>query len=129
MSTLKHDIRHKQAQLNSLETIIRTVPRPYSSDLLLDNYTSPVASMSTSPPPPSSFPTPKTTKMQRRSSFDVLQGIAGRDSSLPLPKRESVDLENGSIREGIPLLFATGSTSPGHQRRPSSPTRSLSRMF
>ncbi|KIL69096.1 hypothetical protein M378DRAFT_7828 [Amanita muscaria Koide BX008] len=126
MSTIKHDIRQKQAQLNSLETIIRTVPRPYSTELLLDNYTTP-ASMSTTPPPPSSFPVSKATKMQRRSSYDVLQGIAGPDSSLPLPKREGANLEDGSIPEGIPMSFGA-STSPNHQRRPSSPTRSLSRI-
>lgn len=128
MSTLKHDIRHKQAQLNSLENIIRTVPRPYSSDLLLDNFT-PSASMSTSPPP-SSFPNSLSSaaKMKRRSSYDILQNIAGPESSLPLPKRESINFEDDSIREGIPMSFGVGSTSPTLQKRASSPTRSLSRI-
>ncbi|KAF8634210.1 hypothetical protein AX15_001020 [Amanita polypyramis BW_CC] len=129
MSTLKHDIRHKQAQLNTLENIIRTVPRPYPSDLLLDNYTT-STSVSTSPPPPSSFPNSisSATKMRRRSSYDVLQGIAGPESSLPLPKRENINLEDDGIREGIPMSFDGEQTSPTHQRRPSSPTRSLSRI-
>lgn len=129
MSTLKHDIRHKQAQLNSLETIIRTVPRPFSTDLLLDNYTAGAsASMSTTSPPPSSFPIP-TTKMKRRSSFDILQGIAGPESSLPLPKREGVNIEDESIREGIPASFGSGPTSPTPQKRPTSPMRGLSRTL
>ncbi|KAK2464019.1 hypothetical protein APHAL10511_003963 [Amanita phalloides] len=129
MSTLKHDIRQKQAQLSSLETIIRTVPRPFSTELLLDNYTS-SASMSTTSPPPSSFPNAMSpsTKMKRRSSYDILQGIAGPESSLPLPKRDSVNLEDEGIREGVPLSFVLGSTSPTSPKRASSPMRSLSRI-
>ncbi|KAF8628724.1 hypothetical protein AX17_005946 [Amanita inopinata Kibby_2008] len=129
MSTLKHDIRHKQAQLSSLEGIIRTVHRPYSSDLLLDNIM-PSASQSSSPAPPSSFHTTmqSSTKMKRRSSYDVLQGIAGLESSLPLPRRDSISIEDGSIREGIPVSFGVGPASPTAHKRASSPTRSISRI-
>ncbi|KAF8347983.1 hypothetical protein F5887DRAFT_955095 [Amanita rubescens] len=125
MSSLKHDIRHKQAQLNSLENIIRTVPRPFSTDFLLDNYTS-SASMSATSPPPSSFsgPVSSATKMKRRSSYDILQGIAGPESSLPLPKRDG---EDESIREGIPASFGSP-TGPNTQKRPTSPMRGLSRI-
>ncbi|KAI6164549.1 hypothetical protein EDD17DRAFT_1561115 [Pisolithus thermaeus] len=71
-----------------------------------------------------------TPKMQRRSSFDVLQGLAGPESNLPLPKRESITpilkVADG-IREGIPLEF--GGTSPHRDllKRISSPTRTSSR--
>ncbi|PFH50289.1 hypothetical protein AMATHDRAFT_75694 [Amanita thiersii Skay4041] len=129
MSSLKHDIRHKQAQLNSLETIIRSGPRPYPTDLLLDNNL-PSSSNPGTPPPPSSFHTSSSaaTKMKRRSSYDILQGIAGPESSLPLPKRESISLEDGGIREGIPMSFGVGPMSPPGQKRALSPTRSLSRI-
>ncbi|GLB41642.1 hypothetical protein LshimejAT787_1002420 [Lyophyllum shimeji] len=92
VSTLKHTIRHQQAQLHSLENILLSGPRGLQ-DTSID-MTSPTS------PPPSSFTPPLTTatKVKRRSSYDVLQGIAGPDSNLPLPKRESLD-ENG-IQEG-----------------------------
>lgn len=70
--------------------------------------------------------------MQRRSSFDVLHGLAGPDSSLPLPKRESLNFTlkgADGIREGIPMEFGG---SPAHKdliKRMSSPTRTLSRML
>lgn len=69
--------------------------------------------------------------MQRRSSFDVLHGLAGPESSLPLPKRESLSLNlkaADGIREGIPMEFGG---SPAHKdliKRMSSPTRTLSRI-
>ncbi|KAF8997903.1 hypothetical protein BDQ17DRAFT_1248068 [Cyathus striatus] len=127
VSTLKHTIRQHQAQLNSLENIIRSGPRPYSNsstDLSLSHSLSNSISedmASTSSSPPSSFASSaaiSAAKMKRRSSFDVLQGIAGPDSNLPLPRKE----ENGtnSIPEGIP-------TSPSYKRA-SSPTRTLSRI-
>ncbi|KAF5351343.1 hypothetical protein D9758_008029 [Tetrapyrgos nigripes] len=76
-------------------------------------------------PPPSSFPSgsSSTSKISKRSSYEVLQGIAGPDSNLPLPRRESQsNLSNGSIEEnGIPSL------SPSNKRTPS-PTRTLSRI-
>jgi hypothetical protein len=126
MSTLKHNIRQQQAQLNNLENIVRSSPRPHVPDLIEDYQI--MASSSTSSTPPSSFvsngPTP--TKMKRRSSHDVLLSIAGPDSNLPLPKREPVD-ENG-IQEGIPMTFGVSSPSPTSYKRASSPTRTLSRV-
>ncbi|KAF9560124.1 hypothetical protein CPC08DRAFT_708323 [Agrocybe pediades] len=59
-----------------------------------------------------------TTPMKRRSSHDVLSNLAGPDSSLPLPIRDPE--EDNSIREGIP--------SPSQYKRPSSPSRTLSRI-
>ena len=62
-----------------------------------------------------------TPRLQKRNSFEVLHGLAGPDSSLPLPRREersrSFGEENG-IREGIPTASGTRSQSP---------TRTLSR--
>ncbi|KAF9472857.1 hypothetical protein BDN70DRAFT_886506 [Pholiota conissans] len=117
MSTLKHNIRQQQAQLNTLENIVRSGPRPYSQELMDDsNYN--MAASSSSPPPssyvPSSIQSPAA--MKRRSSHDILQSIAGPDSSLPLPRREIIQEENG-IREGIPTQ------SPSYKRAPS-PTKS-----
>ena len=126
MSTLKHNIRHQQAQLNNLENVVRSSPRPYVPELE-DHHL--MASSSTSSLPPSSFVqnVPTSTKMKRRSSHDVLLNIAGPDSSLPLPKRDSAD-ENG-IQEGVPLTFGVSSASPPSlYRRVSSPTRTLSRV-
>ena len=127
MSTLKHNIRHQQAQLNNLENVVRNSPRPYVPELIEDHHH--MASSSTSSLPPSSFVpnVPTTTKMKRRSSHDVLLTIAGPDSSLPLPKRDPAD-ENG-IQEGVPLTFGVSSASPPSlYRRVSSPTRTLSRV-
>ena len=126
MSTLKHNIRHQQAQLNNLENVVRNSPRLYVPELTEDHHS--MAPSSTSSTPPSSFVpnVPTTSKMKRRSSHDVLLTIAGPDSSLPLPKRDPAD-ENG-IQEGIPLTFGVSPSSPPSLfRRVSSPTRTLSR--
>ena len=127
MSTLKHNIRHQQAQLNNLENVVRNSPRPYVPELTEDLHS--MASSSTSSLPPSSFVpnVPTSTKMKRRSSHDVLLNIAGPDSSLPLPKRDPAE-ENG-IQEGVPVTFGVSSASPPSlYRRVSSPTRTLSRV-
>ena len=150
MSSLKHNIRQQQAQLNNLETIVRSAPRPYSSELDDDVYTSPPTNLassvsvlqamsSTSSPPPSSFVAPGTfstgptsIKVRRRSSHDVLQSLAGPDSNLPLPKREFEDnlISGGAgLREGIPLSFSVSNGSTYNYKRQSSPTKSLSSMF
>lgn len=141
MSTLKHTIRQQQAQLNTLENHVRIGPRPYPPELN-DNY---LDRTDSSPPmaysngtipstPPSSFSmvngVAKDTKIKRRSSHDVLQDLAGPESSLPLPlRREGTDgLLNGvsGIREGVPMTFSV--STPTHYKRQSSPTRTLSRM-
>lgn len=110
MSTLKHNIRHQQAQLATLEKEVLRGPRPLPPGIFNSPPMSPAELDAAAPP--SSY----TPRIARRSSYDALQGLAGPDSSLPLPRRES---EN-SIREGIP-------TSSGSGQRASSPTRTLSR--
>ncbi|KAI0759343.1 hypothetical protein BC629DRAFT_1549338 [Irpex lacteus] len=127
MSTLKHNIRHQQAQLHTLENSIRTGPRPYPpgtfSTTEYDIYdmdpSSPTA-YSTSNGSTSATSPFKTAK--RRSSFEVLSTLAGRESNLPLPKTigRSPSFNGDEIREGIPI------TSPS--KRQSSPTRTLSRI-
>ena len=147
MSTLKHSIRHQQAQLNSLESIVRQGPRPYSADMSDDLSASTSSRLAdsgagagagnayglanghsiggTPSSPPSSFVVQSPTKVKKRSSYDVLQSIAGPESNLPLPVPREAGEENGSIPEGIPV----GPPSTlGHFKRPSSPSRSLSRM-
>ncbi|KAG6908890.1 hypothetical protein DXG01_002868 [Tephrocybe rancida] len=120
VSTLKHSIRHQQAQLHSLENILLSGPRGVQDPF--NDMTSPTS-------PPTSFApiasTSAAVKIKRRTSFDVLQSIAGPDSSLPLPKRDGVE-ENG-IQEGVPMTFGVGTGAPPPYKRTSSPTRTLSR--
>ncbi|KAF9454359.1 hypothetical protein P691DRAFT_692489 [Macrolepiota fuliginosa MF-IS2] len=127
ISSLKHTIRHQQAQLHSLENIIRAGPRPYSSDLSMSMSSDDTATLVASPSaPPSAYAVPTSKKAKRRSSYDVLQGIAGPESNLPLPKRVD-DANDDVIREGIPMSFGSPPAILA-ARRPSSPTRSLSRI-
>ncbi|KAJ7917564.1 hypothetical protein B0H13DRAFT_1995065 [Mycena leptocephala] len=119
VSTLKHTIRHQQAQLQSLENMLLRGPRPYPSEI-----SDPMALPSTSPPNGAGPGSPVKTK--RRSSYDVVLGIAGADSNLPLPRRDPAALED--FREGIPMTFNGGPTSPPKYNRGGSPTRTLSRI-
>jgi hypothetical protein len=123
MSTLKHSIRHQQAQLQNLENILQRTPR---MPITASN------SPPTSPlPNPSTSELPRTSpngKVKRRSSFDVLQSLAGPDSSLPLPRRDPGPLSQDGIREGVPMDFGAGTPSQPYKRL-SSPTRTLSRAF
>ncbi|KAJ6581681.1 hypothetical protein B0H19DRAFT_515910 [Mycena capillaripes] len=116
VSTLKHTIRHQQAQLQSLENMLLRGPRPYPPEI-----SDPTMQPSTSPPNGSPI------KTNRRSSYEVLKGIAP-DSGLPLPRRDpSAPLED--FREGIPMTFGNGGTvSPPGYKRGGSPTRTLSRI-
>lgn len=119
ISALKHTIRHQQAQVHHLETVLSSSPR----QPIMPND---LATMSRASPTPS-----LSSKMQRRTSFEVLQGIAGPDSNLPLPSRLNGldDVGSGSIREGVPMSFGLGN-SQSHlspSKRTSSPTRTLSR--
>lgn len=121
VATLKHTIRHQQAQLITLENTLRTQPRP------LHDFSDPM--LATSYPPSSYDPgAPSTSKMKKRSSFDILHGIAGPDSNLPLPRRDAASLEENGIQEGIPMSFGVGPVSPTSYKRGPSPTRTLSRM-
>ncbi|KAG8221051.1 hypothetical protein J3R82DRAFT_2562 [Butyriboletus roseoflavus] len=81
--------------------------------------------------PPSSYNANFTTpKKMRRTSFDVLQGLAGRDSNLPLPRRESAtpNFKADGIPEGIPMDFGGLPNTRDPVKRISSPTRTLSRI-
>src|SRR5258708_6006148 len=123
MSTLKHTIRHQQAQLHNLENVLHRTPR-LSASLMHSPPSSPTVSEPSSPP--QAPPTP--TKLRRRSSYDILQSLAGPDSSLPLPRRDlpsSSSLKQDGIREGVPMDFGAG---PSNKRTPS-PTRTLSRKW
>lgn len=119
VSTLKHTIRHQQAQLHKFENVLlRGVHGAHDGNADM---------LSPSSPPPSSY-TPidcATAKAKRRSSYEILHGIAGPESNLPLPRKDGVD-ENG-IQEGVPMNFGASPVST-HHRRPSSPTRTLSRI-
>ncbi|KAJ7594278.1 hypothetical protein C8J56DRAFT_820792 [Mycena floridula] len=122
ISTLKHTIRHQQAQVHVLENTILRGPRPYA-DLDSDRHTMAGVDL-----PPSSYATNAAKKVARRTSFDVLQGLAGPDSNLPLPSRRDVNGNEDGIREGIPMNFGVGALSPPSYKRMSSPTRTLSRI-
>jgi hypothetical protein len=124
MSTLKHSIRHQQAQLQNLENLLQLAPRMPMSTLNTSNSPPP----SPLPPPdPSDLPatTPNGKIIRRRSSFDILHSLAGPDSNLPLPRRDA-PLSQDGIREGVPMDFGPGSPSQSYKRQ-SSPTRTLSR--
>ena len=149
ISTLKHSIRHQQAQLHNLENIVLRGPRPYPPGIMPSSH-SPSAStvdltsstsdstapssyshqnhngQPQSPSPPNRESISSSPKaMRRRSSFDILHNIAP-DSSLPLPKRESMR-QDGGIREGVPMEFGVSQAHLGHHKRVSSPTRTYSR--
>ena len=133
MSTLKHTIRQQQAQLHNLENIILRGPRPLPPGAMASPPHSPVELDTVSPQPSHSYSNSHSSvssmsisKMKKRSSFDVLHGLAGPDSSLPLPRRED-GIREGSIKEGVPMDFRSGATSPNSYKRASSPTRTLSR--
>ena len=123
VSSLKHTIRHQQAQLQNLETLLHR--SSYFSSVNRSKRHSPP--LLTSDLPPSSYPNfslSSHVSLKRRSaSLEALQNIAGRDSLLPLPKQDGV-----SIREGVPTDFASNS-SQDSSRRSTSPTRSLSRTY
>jgi hypothetical protein len=116
VSTLKHTIRHQQAQLQTLENVLLRGPRPYPPEISDPGMSSPPLNGVQSSP----------SKMNRRSSYDVLHGMAP-DSNLPLPRREPVALED--FREGVPMTFTNGTNPapPSSYKRGSSPTRTLSR--
>ncbi|EIW75081.1 hypothetical protein CONPUDRAFT_132015 [Coniophora puteana RWD-64-598 SS2] len=119
ISTLRHSIRLQQAQLHSLEDIILAGPRPLPLGFMMPlspgTTTQDDSVLDISP-----YPAPGTPKMQRRNSHDHLQGLAGRDSGLPLP------LQQDGIREGVPTDF--GTPSKDAMRRQHSLDRSLSRI-
>ncbi|KAL4249868.1 hypothetical protein ABKN59_002032 [Abortiporus biennis] len=137
MSTLKHNIRQQQAQLHTLESTLLRGPRPLPAGVISsptspsdydfispssNSYFSQASTASTSTSPSSFNPTPK---MQKRNSFEVLQGLAGPDSSLPLPRRDS---RANSFGEENSLNGITEGIPTGVNKRAQSPTRTLSRI-
>ena len=125
MSTLKHSIRHQQAQLQNLENLLQRTPR-ISMSMSINSSASPPPSPLPDPPSSDLPPSTPNAKLKRRSSFDILHSLAGPDSNLPLPRRDMAPLSQDGIREGIPMDFAAGSSSQSYKRL-SSPTRTLSR--
>jgi hypothetical protein len=125
MSSLKHSIRHQQAQLQNLENLLQRTPR-MSMSMSLNSSASPPPSPLPDPSPSDLPPSTPNPKVKRRSSFDVLHSLAGPDSSLPLPCRDTAPLSQDGIREGVPMDFATGQSSQSYKRQ-MSPTRTLSR--
>ena len=149
MSSLRHSIRQQTAQLHNLESIVLRGPRPLPPGMINSppssptessfHLSSPLRNSDTSHPPPSFHMTTAMSNMNKRNSREHLHGLAGPESSLPLPRRESSRARNVSgggfddgmdgIREGIPSSFGSASSSHMHTpKRQSSPTRSLSRM-
>src|SRR5260221_12597503 len=120
MSTLKHSIRHQQAQLQDLENLLQRTPRVSMSMSINSSASPPPSPLPLLDPPPSDLP-PSTpnAKVKRRSSFDILQSLAGPDSSLPLPRRDAAPLSQNGIPEGVPLDFAAGASSQSYKRQPS----------
>ncbi|KAI0255974.1 hypothetical protein BJV78DRAFT_1118968 [Lactifluus subvellereus] len=123
MSTLKHSIRHQQAQLQNLEGLLQRTPRMSITTTSNSPPPSPLPDLSTS----DVSPTVPNRKIRRRSSFHVLQSLAGPDSNLPLPRRDPGSLSQDGIREGVPMDFGAGPTNQSYKRQ-SSPTRTLSRI-
>ena len=132
VSTLKHTIRHQQAQLQTLENTLRRSPTPSSSpvksasnsasDLYPERHSNAAA--------PGTISDSFSLKTQRRtSSFEILQNMAGPESLLPLPRKDGLGglARTDSIREGVPADFNMDSLNTSQTRRTSSPTRTLSR--
>lgn len=120
ISVLKHSIRHQQAQLQNLESSVQqraswSSPSP-SFDM---GFSSPSSELP-------SYATPQTFRMAKRlPSYEVLQGMAGPESMLPLPLKDGqASAGVGVIKEGVPTTLG------GEIRtRSSSPTRTLSSEY
>ena len=147
MSNLRHSIRQQTAQLHNLESIVLRGPRPLPPGMINSSPPSPTDSffqpssyrntdMSLSPPSPNMASS--TNNASKRNSREHLYGLAGPESSLPLPRRDPSRNRNISggglddgmdgIREGIPSSFGSTSSAQFHTpKRQHSPTRSLSR--
>ena len=119
MSALKHEIRQKQAQFNTLETILLRGPRP-----LPPTSWSPTSAEVALPPPSTAG-----TKMQRRTSWEALSAYSanGPESHIPLPVNGR-GAKQDDIREGVPLDFSVSNASLS-SKRTGSPTRSMSRVY
>jgi hypothetical protein len=146
MSNLRHSIRQQTAQLHNLESIVLRGPRPLPPGMINSPPSSPTEFSfhshrnSDSSLPPNTPPNMASSmsNMNKRNSREHLYGLAGSESSLPLPRRDPSRQRNGSgsglddgmdgIKEGIPYIFNSASSAHLHTpKRQSSPTRSLSR--
>ena len=143
MSNLRHSIRQQTAQLHNLESIVLRGPRPLPPGMISSPPSSPTESSflshrnsdSSQPHPPPNM-TSSMSNVNKRNSREHLYGLAGPESSLPLPRRDPSRQRNGSggglddgmdgIKEGIPYMF-NSSAHLHTPKRQSSPTRSLSR--
>ena len=138
ISVLKHSIRHQQAQLQSLEHAVQqraswSSPSPFIDVGLGLSVASPLSAISDLPSYASS---PPTFKMARRiPSYEVLQGMAGPESLLPLPLKDGqagagsnssagAGSAVGVIKEGVPTTLGAEIRT-----RSNSPTRSLSSAY
>lgn len=144
MSNLRHTIRQQTAQLHNLESIVLRGPRPLPPGMIISPPSSPTESSFHShrnsdpsqPHSPPNMASSTTSNMSKRNSREHLYGLAGPESSLPLPRRDPSRQRNGSgsglddgmdgIKEGIPYMF-NSSAHLHTPKRQSSPTRSLSR--
>ena len=146
MSNLRHSIRQQTGQLHSLESIVLRGPRPLPPGMINSPPASPTDSSFHSnrdsemslPPPPAHIMPSSYSNMNKRNSRERLHGLAGPESSLPLPRKDLSRPRNVSsngfddgmdgIKEGIPSSFGSPSSAHFHTpKRQSSPTRSLSR--
>ena len=142
MSSLRHSIRQQTAQLHNLESIVLRGPRPLPPGMINSSPPSPTDSffqLSTSHRGSDmSLPPLSPSSTNKRNSREHLYGLAGPESSLPLPRRDPSRTRNISgggmddgmdgIKEGIPSSFGSSSSAHLHTpKRQSSPTRSLSR--
>jgi hypothetical protein len=135
-------MRQQQAQLTKLEDELLRGPRPIPGGPL-GSMESPSTSTLTSPinhydhqyehQRSLSGSSANGHKLTRRASRDVLEELAGPDSSLPLPMQNNrfnsstSSLQNDGIREGRPMEFGASTASLSSKRTPS-PTRTLSRQ-
>lgn len=144
MSNLRHSIRQQTAQLHNLESIVLRGPRPIPPGMINSPPSSPTESSfhshrdSDMSLPHSPNMASGMSNMNKRNSREHLHGLAGPESSLPLPRRDPSRQRNVSgggldegmdgIKEGIPFSFNPISSAHLHTpKRQSSPTRSLSR--
>jgi hypothetical protein len=113
MSSLKHEIRHKQAQFNSLETTLLRGPRPTLIPMSSNTSISVVPDFASSAP----------SSYLKRHSMESLSS-SYRDGHSDIYGANGHSFSNEGIKEGVPATFGNG-ISP--KKRSGSPTRTWSR--
>jgi hypothetical protein len=141
ISAIKHSMRQQHAQVSKLENELLQGPRPIPGGPL---EPTPSLSASTSSNPSHNRSgsggsmnggVSRPPVLNRRSSRDVLEELAGPDSSLPLPMSNmrfaaSASSLHSGIQEGVPMEFnKNSSTTSLPSKRTPSPTRTLSRQY